>query len=257
MWPLVETCLWIGSIILPLMLLVAGRRNGIHRLAPVFFAFLGFLVTRDACLFLIHRAWPHAYKVYFNVYWSTSFLSIALRVIVVREIFDSVMADYPRHRNLARRLFLVVAGALLAFAVLSGSVHPAHGLDRMLASIVAFRRGILILEAGLLVSLLALSTFFGLSWRKVPFGIALGLAAYGLLQTASLTLVAKIGRDSSMLYALCDSGTYLCANLVWLTYCTRLPERLLPSTDDVAENAEVLRTEVLNNNKAYLDLLTS
>lgn len=241
------TALWVCSIVLPVLLLGVALRKGLARSAPAFVFFIAFLVLRDGLLFVIHALWPHAYKAYFCLYWGSDFLVMVLRVLVVVEIFRAVVADHPRFRQSSRRILVVLGGALLLFAVASGSLHPANGVDRWIAYLLWFRRGTLMIEAGLLVSLLALSAFFGLSWRSMPFGIAMGLTVYGVLQTAAVAIAAQVGRHDAATAEICNSATYVCANLVWLAYCTRHPERRLPS--GTLEDPE--------QHRALLDLLTS
>ena len=136
------------------------------------------LSKKEPIFILDHNAKVTATQ-YWYAYWAGLVIAITLRFAVIREIASGVFRDYPGFKRLGRDSFpggrcdsAVVAIAIVARCS-SRRYHPPSlpGSPVELAASVV--------QSGLVLVELGFSSYSGLSWRILAYGIGPGLGVFG------------------------------------------------------------------------------
>jgi hypothetical protein len=233
---LLSLSLWISPhVLLGVLALVLCQRR-LYRKFPCFVAYVFFEITEFILLFGLRSSAtgkPYAY-----VYYATLMLGVALRFGVIEEVSKDLFRNSQFLKVAARRSLQCVTGLLLLTGVLLAAYAPGDNSVRWIAGVSVVNRGAAMVQCGLLLSLLLLSRFLGLSWRRHAFGITLGL---GILSSVDLAVYAVRSEFSSGVWVpylnLLRTGTYLVCVLIWIGYLL-LPE-LEPASLAVLPRDEV------------------
>jgi hypothetical protein len=233
---LLSLSLWISPhVLLGVLALVLCQRQ-LYRKFPCFVAYVFFEITEFILLFGLRSSATG--KQYAYVYYATLMLGVALRFGVIEEVSKDLFRDSQFLKVAARRSLQCVTGLLLLLGVLLAAYAPGDNSVRWIAGVSVVNRGAAMVQCGLLLSLLLLSRFLGLSWRRHAFGITLGL---GILSSVDLAVYAVRAEFSSGVWVpylnLLRTGTYLVCVLTWIGYLL-LPE-LEPASLAVLPRDEV------------------
>ncbi len=233
---LLSLSLWISPHVLLGVLAVVLCQRRVYRKFPCFVAYVFFEITEFILLFGLRSSatgTPYAY-----VYYATLMLGVALRFGVIEEVSKDLFRDSQFLKVAARRSLQCVTVLLLLTGVLLAAYAPGDNSVRWIAGVSVVNRGAAMVQCGLLLSLLLLSRFLGLSWRRQAFGITLGL---GILSSVDLAVYAVRAEFSSGVWVpylnLLRTGTYLVCVLTWIGYLL-LPE-LEPASLAVLPRDEV------------------
>jgi len=207
--------LWLSPALLLGIAVVRMLLSKLHREFPIFFAYAVFQAARTAVQFVVyHQDFP----LYFYTYWAGEALSVALGFGVLHEIFTHLFRPYEALQELARLLFRWAAAILILVAVVSAASTPAADSSRLIAGILVLERSVRVVQCGLLFMLFLFSSYFGLTWRHLVFGIAFGFGLYASVQLSALAARAYLGAIGNQTYSLVTSGAYNIAVLIWVTY---------------------------------------
>ena len=233
---LLSLSLWISPhVLLGVLALVLCQRR-LYRKFPCFVAYVFFEITEFILLFVLRSSATG--RQYAYVYYATLMLGVALRFGVIEEVSKDLFRDSQFLKVAARRSLQCVTGLLLLTGVLLAAYAPGDNSVRWIAGVSVVNRGAAMVQCGLLLSLLLLSRFLGLSWRRHAFGITLGL---GILSSVDLAVYAVRAEFSSGVWVpylnLLRTGTYLVCVLTWIGYLL-LPE-LEPASLAVLPRDEV------------------
>jgi hypothetical protein len=100
-------------------------------------------------------------------------------------------------------------------------------------------------QCGLLLSLLLLSRFLGLTWRRPAFGITLGLGILASVDLATAALRAEFTSDAAREFLnLLTTGTYLVCVLIWIAYLLVPDRRAVTPTVVHHDEVEVWNREL-------------
>jgi hypothetical protein len=211
--------LWITPPVLLSVLAVVLCRRRLYREFPVFFAYVLYEIAGFVLLFALSSILGVTSKQYAYVFSAALLLGIALRFGVIDEVSKDLFRGSRFLRVSARRLLQCVAGLLLGVGVLLAIYAPGNNSVRWHAGVSVVNRGAVMVQCGLLLSLLLFSRFLGLSWRRPAFGIALGL---GILTSVDLATSAirveftsAVTRD--FLNLLITAASLVCAS-IWIGY---------------------------------------
>jgi hypothetical protein len=213
---LVRNVLWCAHPALQAILVAIMFRRKLHRVFPVFFAYL---VAEIAFFIVVFPLQGGSYSLFFYTYWATTGIAVLLGFKVIHEIFLDVFRPYHTLRDLGTVLFkwaglvmLMVAGVVAASSG-SGDQEPLQ------AGILTLQRSVRVVQVGLVLFLLVFSRYLGISWKQKSFGIALGLGAYAGVE---LMLVALNATFDSAHYefavAVVNMAAYNIAILTWIAY---------------------------------------
>ena len=99
---LAQNVLWCAHPVLQAILAAVMFRRKLHRVFPVFFAYL---VAEIAIFVVLFPLRGGSYKLFFYTYWATSALAVVLGFKVIHEIFLDVFRPYHTLRDLGTILF--------------------------------------------------------------------------------------------------------------------------------------------------------
>jgi hypothetical protein len=175
----IDRALWAAGFIEHTVLLFVLLALGRWRTFPVFTGWIGFSAFRTVLLFAIYRyGGEHLYR---NVYWSASFIDLALQVGIVFEIARVVLKPTRTWIRDARNMFLVmgVIGAIFA-AVIAYVIHPTFSgnFEFWIEKGNLFSA---MLTVELFVSMAFASTQLGLVWTSHVMRIGQGLALWAVV----------------------------------------------------------------------------
>ena len=108
-------------------------RHKLHRLFPVFFAYICFQIFAFGVLFPMSSQWVSAsYQLFFWSYWACAAVNLVLGFMIIYEIFLDVFRPYYTLKDLGSVLFkwAALVMSLVAFVVAASSPTGRPGADR-------------------------------------------------------------------------------------------------------------------------------
>jgi hypothetical protein len=185
--------LWVAPHLLQIALAAIIFKRKLHREFPVFFAYTIYQVLGNAVLFTLDH-WSvisaDIFRLAVNI---DGAISIALRFVVIYEIFVIVFRPYETLKRLASVIVHFTLLALLIVALVVAAYGPvAAYASRLISLYIAMGRAAAIVQCGLLLLLFAFSTYFGISWRSFVFGVASALGFYLTVQLGFSALSSHI-----------------------------------------------------------------
>lgn len=246
--------LWTLAVVLQTAVGVLMLRQRLHRQFPVFFCYTVFQVFRSVALFSIIRLKAHlagVYAMYFDFYWITDAICIALSLLLIYEVSRSFFRDYPLARAIVSAALMTGTLALLVFDVFLTASMPGHESHRLLSLILLLDRNLAVIQGGLVLVLFLCAQLMALPWRtNLSFGISMGL---GILELADVVTVSARSRFGRVANDYCATGTmfaYVLAVVVWVVYIS-----LLQQTSKVCVDLAPASANVEEWNRAITDLL--
>jgi hypothetical protein len=171
---------WLLPIPVLAAIAVVMYRRKQHISYPFFWAYTCFECVKLVIEFICKLI---SYKAYFYAYWATSFLDVALILLLLRAVFVSFLEKYPKLDGIRRHGFEFAVSAIWFTGVALNL-----GFMRAQAWPQRITRAELILgfsEVGLFVFVLITTLILGIRWKSAYCGIAAGL---GLLGAADLVV---------------------------------------------------------------------
>ncbi len=221
-----QTVLWIAHPILQLVVGIAMWRHKLHRLFPVFFAYICFQIFAFGVLFPMSSQWVNAsYQLFFYSYWSCAAINLVLGFMVIYEIFLDVFRPYYTLKDLGTVLFkwAALVMSLVAFVVAASS--PTGDQGPIVQAVITVTRCVRVAQVGLILFLLVFSRYLGVSWKQLSFGLSLGLGLSAGVELGSLAFHVS-GHASEMAVHMVNLVGYNISILVWLGYAlVKSPER--------------------------------
>jgi hypothetical protein len=220
------------------MLAVVLCKRRLYREFPCFFAYVLYEMTKSAVLFALYSVPGLTGEGYAYAYYAALLLSVVLRFGVIDEVSRDLFRESNLLKMVARRSLRGVAGILFLVGVLLAVYAPGDNSVKWIAGASVVNRGAAMVQAGLLIGLLLFARLLGLSWRRVAFGITLGLAVLTSVDLANFALRAEFGgRLAVESLNLLRTGTYLVCVLIWIGYL--LTPELQPASIAVLPPDEV------------------
>ena len=213
--PMYVWYLWIAPNVLCAVALIIGfRRKRLHAL-PWFFSSLGYFVLQAvAGVAVFHSGITYRWFVLF-----TELASSAFELAVIYELANKLIL-FHFSRTAVRLLSRWTLAALLLLATIAAALFYPHvqvGRVPMTLSLATN-----LVAVGLLLALLLVTRVVGVSWRRLPAGVAVGQGISATGELAGAALFGQPGRailgDNIRLVS-----WHVCV-LVWLFYLL-LPEK--------------------------------
>jgi hypothetical protein len=225
--------LWIAPHALQIMIAIVMIRRGMFREYPLFFAYTVFQIVEGGTLFVL----DHIDAVSPDQYWLThrvcQMFDAALRFAIIFEIFSSVFGNYPGLKQLTRILFRGATIVLLFAAIVVAARAPDDGTLAILSRVHLLNLSVDVMQSGLLLLLVGLASYFGLSWRSPAYGFAFGL---GILASVDLaTEAVRVWSRPAADFDLVTMATYHCCVVIWLVYVLA-PEMARRAAKELPEN---------------------
>ncbi len=225
-----QLALWICHPLLQVALGVAMWRHKLHRLFPVFFAYVGFQIVAFCILFPIFKWGILGYTAYFWLYWGCSAVNLVLGFMIIYEIFLDVFRPYHTLKDLGSVLFkwAALVMSLVGFVVAASS--PLGDQGPIVQAVVTVTRCVRVAQVGLILFLLVFARYLGVSWKQHSFGISLGLGISAGVELGTLAFHVS-GHASEALVHIINLVAYNIAILVWFGYAVLKSPARMPGTD--------------------------
>jgi len=178
-------------------------------------------------------------------FWDSGFLILFLGCGIVLEIFRHVLSSYPGVEKFARIGGFAILGAVGVFGVLYPVFAPSGVVAHQLY--IRLQRDFLVVQAILLLGLLQLISYYGISMGRNLKGMILGYGQCVGTTLVTLALQARIGIRFESTWSLVQQVSYVAALGIWLvalwSYCANpVPE----ATIGVEGDYEVLVSKTRN-----------
>jgi hypothetical protein len=236
---------WLAAFLIRCAILVLMWEKGLARTFPVFFSYTLVVNLRSGVgLYLTSVDLNLA----FYAYWIGEAVSVALGLAVIGELFRHVLKPYPTLDRLGRTVFRWVAVGLVILALLSMNL-PAGEDNIFMGTILPVARAVRILQFGLLFFLFVFSSYFGLGWRHLVFGIALGMSLFVSVELTAVSMRSESGWIAHETWSLVTRLSYVAATLIWFWYIA------VPQPAEQATQKVPARETVERWNQALLQFL--
>jgi hypothetical protein len=234
--------IWWCGILLEALILFRAFRAKLFSRYPNFYIYVLSLFLTDGLLYVLYVLKPLLYDKWV---WYPGFLTLFLGCGIVLEIFRHVLSPYAGVAKFARIVGFAIIGAAVCFAVLYPFFAPSAPVARALY--VRLQRDFLTVQAILLVGLLQLISYYGVSMGRNLKGMILGYGQCVGTTLVTFALSAYLGLRFEPAWNLIQQLSYLAALVIWVvglwSYCANpVPE----ATIDVEEDYEALAARTRN-----------
>lgn len=191
----------VAAVLLELSAVALLLRKNLWREYSFFFVYAIWLSIANSAILVTDLYFRPAYTA---VYWYIDSVDIALRLLVVWEVFRQM---FPKgsglNRSLSKGLRSVAFGLLLLACVTFWGYQHYPGLptdfgDRLRAVHLALDRSFGFVQALMILGTLIVARYYGLRFGRNVKGIALGFGAWASISTADNALVAMANVSSSL-----------------------------------------------------------
>lgn len=235
---------WLLPIPVLAAIAVAMYRRKQHTSYPIFWAYASFQCLRLVIEFICKLI---SYKAYFYSYWTTSFLSVLLILLLLRTVFVRFLEKYPSLDGVRRHGFEFVVSAIwfTGVALNLGFMRDQAWPQRVTRAelILSFT------EVGLFVFVLITTLILGIRWRAAHCGIAAGLGLLGAADLIVFTGLSWVSTFSqpAILASWIETLAFDGAIAIFAFYFLRSPVTETVATDvrpELLEWAESMRGAV-------------
>jgi len=212
-----QLALWIAHPVLQLVVGATMLQRKLHRLFPVFFAYIGFQIVAFCILFPMYQWGSYTYAEYFWFYWTCAAVNLILGFVIIHEIFLDVFRHYHTLKDLGSVLFKWAALVMLLVAFVVAASSPAGDEGPIVQAIITVQRCVRVAQVGLILFLMVFCRYLGVSWRQHSFGISFGLGVSAAVELGTLAFHVS-GHTSEVSVHVINLVTYNVAILIWLAY---------------------------------------
>jgi hypothetical protein len=230
---LLSNALWIAHPVLLSVVTAAMIRRKLYKTYPFFFAYVVAQVLIFAALYPIYQPAQRDvffYELFFDLYWSTTAISVILGFKVIHEVFVDIFRPFHTLRDLGSVLFKWAGLVMLLVAGVIAASSPTTQAGPLVQAIITLQRSVRVVQFGLVLFLLFFSKYLGISWRQRSFGVALGFGAFAFTELAVIALHGGF-HMLTQTAGLLNMVAYNCAIVTWGVYMwMRSPIRESTST---------------------------
>jgi hypothetical protein len=211
----------IAAVLLELTAFLLLLRKNLWREYSSFFVYAIWLLVANTAILVTDLCFRPAYT---TVYWYIDSVDIALRLLVVWEVFRQMFpGGSGLNRSLSKGLRNVAFGLLLlACFTFWGYQHypglPTDFADRVRAVHLALDRSFGFVQALMILGTLIVARYYGLRFGRNVRGIALGFGAWASISTADNALVAMANVSNSLrvLFSYMRPLSFVFMLVVWI-----------------------------------------
>ncbi|MBS1851934.1 MAG: hypothetical protein JST79_13585 [Acidobacteria bacterium] len=212
---LIYYALWIAHPVLQAAVAGVMVWRKLHRLFPVFFAYLAFEVFVFGLTFTAYHT--DNYPFYFYSYWICAVVSLVIGFKVIHEIFLDIFRPYHALKDLGSILFKWAALVMLLVAGVVAAASTVVSAGPLIQAIITVQRCVRVIQVGLILFLLVFPRYLGISWRQHSFGIALGFGSFAGVELIAVALRASVHVQATTA-DLSNMIAYNASILIWLFY---------------------------------------
>ena len=198
--------IWWSGIALEIALLVRGLRGQLVRRLPIFYAYIAFVALQEFARLLVQSN----KRIYWDVYWLTEFLGLAMGSLIVFEIYRVSLRAFPGAARMARNALTFVF--LTAVAKALANVWASGGW-RLDSTAFEVERALRTVQAAAILALVALFLVYSIPFGRNLRGILLG---YGLFIGQRVICLTFMPPQGHHFWFYAYSACYLVALSLWL-----------------------------------------
>ena len=214
--------LWVSHPIIEIPLAGIMYRRNLHRQFPVFFCYILFQVVQFFILSPIFRS--DRVPEYFFAYWLSALVCWILGFKILHEAFSDVFRPFHAPKDIGT-VMMRWTGVLLALSAIVFYASAAGPVTSLLNIMIALQRCVRFTQCALILFLLTVSRYLGVSWRRQSIGIALGFGWFAGVEPLAST---QFGRP---IFNLLNIAAYTLALIVWIGYAAVSEPNDLPNFD--------------------------
>lgn len=207
---MISMAIWLTAIFLEGVLLYRGLRQGLFPRYPFFFSYIAFVFAAEFMRFYAFRADD---RLYFDVYWSTQFLSLVIGSAVFLDLYRVGLRSYPGTARMARATLLIVFAFLLARTLATRSVGIFQWFHQQSEQLELSLR---MVQCIALFALVLLCVWYAVSLGKNLRGIVFGYGVFICLIILQLTAVTHFGAYLQTVWSYLQPCSYLVVLSLWL-----------------------------------------
>jgi len=159
-------------------------RNRLWRLYSYYFAYVLSMVIRTVGLFAVLQFLPDRYR---ELYWATESIGVALRFLVVWEVFRHTFPHGSMVHKVVSKGFAVVAFALMIMAV--GIFWSYESYARFHSVYPAIDRSFGFAQAVMILGILFTARYYDLNPGPTLWGVAVAFGAWVSISTANNAMI--------------------------------------------------------------------
>ena len=211
--------LWLAPHILQVALALWIWRRGLHKLFPVFLAYLVFEAIEEFTLYILDVLPAVSGETFWWAYSIGLILEGFIKLAVIGELFSRLLRPWPVIARVGGRLITGIGAGLVLFATLAAALVVPDNAHWFISGPHILQQTFYIVDCGLLLFLFSFAAYFKLAWDNRIFGIALGIGVLSCEHLASWAVMANGGLlDKRHLLDLLNMATYHACVLIWFYY---------------------------------------
>jgi hypothetical protein len=206
---------YIPTPLLLLLVFILVRRKA-YRAFPCFFSYAVFATASDTLRFF---ARGHT-SLYHSVYWATEAVYGVLGILVMYEVFRTVLG------SLARTWWVRLIFPAILVTSVGLSLARAHAVAPQVSGRLAFwiMVGEIAVRIVQVLAFVLLLHLLGLEWPQYTLGIAAGFGLYAAVMLPATIRWANVGAQFKFLWFVTSLVAYSVAVLIWIWFFS-LPRR--------------------------------
>ncbi|HEV2102505.1 MAG TPA: hypothetical protein VGR58_06975 [Candidatus Acidoferrum sp.] len=212
--PQLQTVAWALTTALELVLFLQFVRRKIGRIYPLFFAYLASVLLQSVAVAGLYRTQNLDKMAVWKIAWLTQGFVVFLRALALVELNRRVLARYIGIWGLARRIFLGVAAAVIAY-----DLFLSKGQWQWL--ILNGIRGLELAMAAVIVTMLIFARYYRVPVNQLQRALAIGLCLYSIFYVVNYSLLEKILREYPFVWNFLGLFAFIASLLVWIGAANR------------------------------------
>jgi hypothetical protein len=219
--------LWLGPQVLQAALAIFLWRRGLHKIFPLFVAYLTFGAIEQFILYGMDVLPSVSVQTFWEAFCVGAIILEVIKFGVVGELFFQLLRSRPTLAKVGSRLISGTGAALVLVAVAAAAYTPiVHGKLTLISRAQVLLQSSYVIDCGLALFLFLFAAHFKLIWNHRSFGIALGLGIVWCEHMAVWALSATgVLLDKGYLLDFFNMATYHVCVLIWF-YFLLVPEKV-------------------------------
>ena len=211
--------LWLAPHILQVVWPHWCAQRGLHKVLPIFFAYLVFEAVEEFTLYALDVLPSVSGETFWWAFGAGLVVEGFIKLAVIGELFSHLLRPWTAIAKVGNRLICGTGAALVLLATLAAALVIPDNAHWFISGPHILQQTFYIVECGLLIFLFLFASYFRLSWSNQTFGIALALGILASEHLASWALMAgtaPLGRR--ILLDFLNMATYHVCVLIWFYY---------------------------------------
>jgi hypothetical protein len=194
----------------PINLGLATRRR-IYRSLPIFFVYICFLLCRDLLYLAVQHASFVGTPAFAYTYWATEAILSVFRLATVLEICWHTLRPYTTVWALAWRVLSTIGIVLVLFGIISAR----HNMSRPRFFITTTMQRFELLQAVLLLAVLAIGVYYTLHIPPLYKWILVGVCFYSAIEVANFALGRITVHPTNTLFDYVHRYAFTITETIW------------------------------------------